>query len=125
MSNLHSEYARGVLTSLISFNDLRSTPLVTGRIDIQLNVDIPVDTKLVEPLQEGCIWRWARGAATEVSEVEVEAGSTEKVLTDKVFNPTPLPFSTVFLMKFVCLSALRCLEFGFWMHTGWCCPTVV
>lgn len=46
---------------------------------MQLNVDIPVDTKLVEPLQEGCVWRWARGAAAEVSVIEVEARSSEKV----------------------------------------------
>ncbi|XP_040994310.1 uncharacterized protein LOC121240843 isoform X2 [Juglans microcarpa x Juglans regia] len=58
---------------------LQCFSLLPGRIDIQLNVDIPVDTKLVEPLQEGCIWRWARGAAAEVSVVEVEAGSSEKV----------------------------------------------
>ncbi|KAK7836297.1 protein suppressor of quenching 1 [Quercus suber] len=51
----------------------------TGRIDIQLNVDIPVDTELVEPLQDGCIWHQARGAATEVSAVEDVAGSSEKV----------------------------------------------
>uniref|UniRef100_A0A7N2R6H3 NHL domain-containing protein n=1 Tax=Quercus lobata TaxID=97700 RepID=A0A7N2R6H3_QUELO len=49
------------------------------RIDIQLNVDIPVDTELVEPLQDGCIWHQARGAATEVSAVEDVAGSSEKV----------------------------------------------
>lgn len=54
---------------------------VAGRIDIQLNVDIPVDTELVEPLQDGCIWHQARGAATEVSAVEDAAGSSEKVLS--------------------------------------------
>lgn len=57
-----------------------NSPYVAGRIDIQLNVDIPVDTELVEPLQEGCIWYQARGAATEVSAVEDVAGSSEKVL---------------------------------------------
>jgi hypothetical protein len=45
----------------------RILPHATGRIDIKLNVDIPVDTELVEPLQEGSIWCQARGAATEVS----------------------------------------------------------
>jgi hypothetical protein len=54
---------------------------MTGRIDIQLNVDIPVDTELVEPLREGCIWLQARGAATEVSGVEDVAGSSEKVFS--------------------------------------------
>ena len=54
---------------------------MAGRIDIQLNVDIPVDTELVEPLQDGCIWHQARGAATEVSAVEDVAGSSEKGLS--------------------------------------------
>ncbi|KAL5798783.1 hypothetical protein ACOSQ2_003603 [Xanthoceras sorbifolium] len=53
--------------------------LLPGRIDIQLNVDIPMDTELVEPVQEGCIWRQARGAAIEVSGAEGVAGSLEKV----------------------------------------------
>jgi hypothetical protein len=75
----HLEDAHGVNFSLISFGDPRSLPHATGRIDIQLNVDIPVDTELVEPLQEGCIWCQARGAATEVSGIEVIAGPSEKV----------------------------------------------
>ncbi|KAF4383060.1 hypothetical protein F8388_009091 [Cannabis sativa] len=53
--------------------------LLPGKVEIQLNVNIPVDTELVEPLQEGCIWRQARGVATIVSEVEDVAGSSEKV----------------------------------------------
>lgn len=53
----------------------------TGRIDIQLNIDIPEDTELVEPLQEGCVWRQARGAAIEVSGAERKAASLEKVFT--------------------------------------------
>ncbi|KAL4643971.1 hypothetical protein ACB092_02G130100 [Castanea dentata] len=60
-------------------DQLQCFRLLPGRIDIQLNVDIPVDTELVEPLQEGCIWYQARGAATEVSAVEDVAGSSEKV----------------------------------------------
>lgn len=52
---------------------------VTGRIEIRLNVDIPMDVELVEPLQEGCIWRQARGAATEVLGRECTVGSSEKV----------------------------------------------
>lgn len=42
----------------------------TGKIDIQVKVDIPLDMELVEQLQEGCIWRRARGAAAEVSGAE-------------------------------------------------------
>ncbi|XP_062078777.1 uncharacterized protein LOC133783236 isoform X2 [Humulus lupulus] len=53
--------------------------LLPGKVEIQLNVNIPADTELVEPLQEGCIWRQARGVATIVSEVEDVAGSSEKV----------------------------------------------
>lgn len=60
-------------------DQLQCFRLLPGRIDIQLNVDIPVDTELVEPLREGCIWLQARGAATEVSGVEDVAGSSEKV----------------------------------------------
>lgn len=41
-------------------------------------VEIPGDTELVEPLQDGCIWRLARGAAAEVSGAEeLEAASKE------------------------------------------------
>ncbi|KAK1551644.1 hypothetical protein Q3G72_001907 [Acer saccharum] len=58
---------------------LQQFKLLPGRIDIQLSVDIPSDTVLVEPVQEGCIWRQARGAATEVSGAEGVAGSLEKV----------------------------------------------
>lgn len=53
----------------------------TGRIDIQLNIDTPEDTELVEPLQEGCVWRQARGAAMEVSGVDRKEASLEKVFT--------------------------------------------
>ena len=31
-----------------------------------MKVEIPQDTELVEPLDEGCIWRQTRGTATEV-----------------------------------------------------------
>lgn len=51
---------------------------VTGKIDIQLSVDVPTDIELVEPLQESCIWRQARGAATEISGVN-DPGSLDKV----------------------------------------------
>ncbi|KAM1122334.1 hypothetical protein FF1_003869 [Malus domestica] len=64
----------GVIDHLESFSSL-----LPGRIGIQLNVEVPEDTELVEQLQEGCIWRQARGAATEVSRVEDVGGSSEKV----------------------------------------------
>ncbi|XP_052171268.1 uncharacterized protein LOC127787329 isoform X2 [Diospyros lotus] len=53
--------------------------LLPGRIGIQLNVDMPKDVELVEPLQEGCVWRQARGAATEISGAESRVASSEKV----------------------------------------------
>lgn len=53
--------------------------LKPGTVDIQLNVGLPEDTELVEPLQEGCVWRQARGAATEVSGAKSEEASTEKM----------------------------------------------
>ncbi|PIN03170.1 hypothetical protein CDL12_24309 [Handroanthus impetiginosus] len=53
--------------------------LLPGRVDIELSVDIPQHTDLVELPQEGCIWRQARGAAAEVSGVENKAASSEKV----------------------------------------------
>ncbi|XP_030532651.2 uncharacterized protein LOC115742487 isoform X2 [Rhodamnia argentea] len=53
--------------------------LLPGRVHIKLNVDIPKDTELMEPVQEGSIWRQARGAATEVRESGEEVGSSEKV----------------------------------------------
>ncbi|KAL6271102.1 hypothetical protein ACE6H2_028013 [Prunus campanulata] len=40
-------------------------------------VDIPVDTEF----QQGCIWRQARGSATQVSGIEDVRGSSEKVPT--------------------------------------------
>lgn len=46
---------------------------------MRLNIDIPMDTELVEPLQEGCIWRQARGSATVILGAEDVVGSSEKV----------------------------------------------
>jgi len=54
--------------------------VVTGRIDIHLNVNIPVDIELIEPVQESCIWCQTRGAATEISGVDEVPGSLYKVL---------------------------------------------
>ncbi|KAF2322815.1 hypothetical protein GH714_031051 [Hevea brasiliensis] len=53
---------------------LQSFSSLPGRIDIRLNVDIPMDVELVEPLQKECIWRQARGAATEVLGRELPYG---------------------------------------------------
>ncbi|KAK3407568.1 uncharacterized protein LOC104430260 isoform X1 [Eucalyptus grandis] len=53
--------------------------LLPGRVHIKLNVDIPNDTELMERVQEGSIWRQARGAATILRESEEDVGSSEKV----------------------------------------------
>nr|GLL39481.1 uncharacterized protein LOC109190975 isoform X1 [Ipomoea trifida] len=50
----------------------------TGKVDIKLSIDIPESFELVEPLNESCIWRQARGAATVVSEAE-RISTSEKV----------------------------------------------
>ncbi|KAK1351252.1 Six-bladed beta-propeller [Heracleum sosnowskyi] len=53
--------------------------LLPGRIDIQLIVDIPEDTVLVEPLREDYVWWQARGTATVVPEAKKKEESLEKV----------------------------------------------
>lgn len=53
--------------------------LHTGKVGIQINVDLPTDIELVESLHEDSIWRQARGTATEISIVEEVAGPSEKV----------------------------------------------
>uniref|UniRef100_A0A5B7C0G5 NHL repeat-containing protein 2 n=1 Tax=Davidia involucrata TaxID=16924 RepID=A0A5B7C0G5_DAVIN len=66
-SSLERVYAVGNVSSGVPTDHVQCFSLFPGRIDIQLKVDIPDDTDLVEPLQEGCLWCQARGAATEVS----------------------------------------------------------
>ncbi|KZV56436.1 hypothetical protein F511_08334 [Dorcoceras hygrometricum] len=53
--------------------------LLPGIVDIELYINVPPQTELVEQPQEGCIWRLARGAASEVSGLGNKAASTEKV----------------------------------------------
>ncbi|KAF5954656.1 hypothetical protein HYC85_007512 [Camellia sinensis] len=79
-SSLERVYDVGDLLSEVHVDHVQCFSLLPGRIDIQLNVDIPEDTELVEPLQEGCVWRQARGAATEVSGAESRVASSEKVV---------------------------------------------
>ena len=66
-------------SSSIDFLSRTSVPFVTGKIDIHLSVDVPADIELVEPLQDSCIWRQARGAATEISGMD-DPSSIDKVL---------------------------------------------
>lgn len=52
---------------------------VTGRVTIMLNVEIPEDMDLAEPLEENSVWCQARGSAIEVSGAETRVASVEKV----------------------------------------------
>ncbi|CAI9278188.1 unnamed protein product [Lactuca saligna] len=45
------------------------------KTNIRMKVEIPQDTKLVEPLDEACIWRQTRGTATETLGAENKAES--------------------------------------------------
>ncbi|KVI12311.1 Six-bladed beta-propeller, TolB-like protein [Cynara cardunculus var. scolymus] len=65
---------------LVSPMESAYATLLPGRINIQMTIEIPQDTELVEPLDEGCIWRQTRGTATEVLTGENKAESTEKVI---------------------------------------------
>ncbi|KAF8402079.1 hypothetical protein HHK36_013031 [Tetracentron sinense] len=58
---------------------LQCFSVLPGKCEIRVNIDIPEDTELAAPLQEGCIWRQARGSATEVLGSEGLAKSAEKV----------------------------------------------
>lgn len=63
----------------LCLDHLQCFTVLPGRCDIQVNIDIPVDTVLAGPLQEGCVWRQARGSAAEVSGDDGIDTSTEKV----------------------------------------------
>ncbi|KAL8531104.1 hypothetical protein ACS0TY_007931 [Phlomoides rotata] len=65
--------------SELGIDHIQCFRLLPGRVDIELNVDIPEHADLVEQPQEGCIWRQARGAAAEISGVGNTAVSSEKV----------------------------------------------
>ncbi|XP_059626157.1 uncharacterized protein LOC132269124 isoform X2 [Cornus florida] len=78
-SSLERVYAAGNVLSGVHADHVQCFSLLPGNIDIQLNVDIPEDTELVEPLQEGCVWCQARGAAAELSGTESRVASSEKV----------------------------------------------
>jgi hypothetical protein len=81
---------------------------VTGRVDIRLNIDIPMDTELVEPLQEGCIWRQARGSATVILGAEDVVGSSEKVPSCRaffLFSSSCLTFHILLLLLIVWRSS--------------------
>lgn len=78
-SPMESAYAAGFGIPGVHIDHIQHFSLLPGRINIQMTVEIPPDTELVEPLDEGCIWRQTRGTATEVLAAENKAESTEKV----------------------------------------------
>ncbi|ESQ49328.1 hypothetical protein EUTSA_v10020116mg [Eutrema salsugineum] len=53
--------------------------LLPGKISIRLNIELPQCTELVEPVQESCIWRQARGSISEVSTSGSAVEPSEKV----------------------------------------------
>ncbi|GAU40382.1 hypothetical protein TSUD_265260 [Trifolium subterraneum] len=71
-------YAGGNGLSDTGIDHLQHFDLLPGKIHIQLSVDVPADIELVQPLQESCIWRQARGAATEISGMD-DPTSIDKV----------------------------------------------
>ncbi|XP_071698630.1 uncharacterized protein [Rutidosis leptorrhynchoides] len=79
VSPMESAYAAGFGVSGVHVDHIQHFSLLPGRIDIQIKVELPEDTELVEPLDEGCIWRQTRGTATETLGAENKAESTEKV----------------------------------------------
>lgn len=60
--------------------------ILTGKISIRLNIEIPPCTELVEPIQESCVWRQTKGAITEVSNAGSAEEPSEKVKT--IASPT-------------------------------------
>ncbi|XP_024966617.1 uncharacterized protein LOC112506647 isoform X5 [Cynara cardunculus var. scolymus] len=79
VSPMESAYATGFGIPGVHVDHIQNFSLLPGRINIQMTIEIPQDTELVEPLDEGCIWRQTRGTATEVLTGENKAESTEKV----------------------------------------------
>ncbi|MCL7049495.1 hypothetical protein MKW94_016766, partial [Papaver nudicaule] len=75
-----SVFVSGVVSERPGIDHFQSFSVLSGRCDIDVNVQIPEDTELAAPLQEGCIWRQARGSASEVSGSEEVAASAKKVL---------------------------------------------
>ncbi|XP_077252837.1 NHL domain-containing protein isoform X2 [Tasmannia lanceolata] len=53
--------------------------VLPGRCDIRMHVNVPEGTELAAQLEEGCIWRQARGSAVEISAYEAVAKASEKV----------------------------------------------
>jgi hypothetical protein len=52
---------------------------LTGRCNIKISVDIPVDTELAVPLVESCIWRQVRGSGAEIADSDGQDTTSEKV----------------------------------------------
>ncbi|XP_076958626.1 uncharacterized protein LOC143634425 [Bidens hawaiensis] len=79
VSPMESTYAAGFGVPGVHIDHIQHFTLLPGRIDIKINVEIPEDTELVEPLDDDCIWRQTRGTSTETLVASNKAESTEKV----------------------------------------------
>lgn len=78
----------------------------TGKVGIQINVDLPTDIELVESLQEDIIWRQARGTATEILIVEDVAGPSEKVTLLHSFCSNENFLFLEYLLALVCCRSV-------------------
>ncbi|KAM7523396.1 hypothetical protein LguiA_013298 [Lonicera macranthoides] len=77
--SLERVYAVGDVLPRVQIDHTERFSLLPGRVDIKLNIDLPEDTELREPIQEGCIWCQARGTATDVLTADIRGASSEKV----------------------------------------------
>ncbi|KAM0876182.1 hypothetical protein ACQ4PT_036287 [Festuca glaucescens] len=57
----------------------RKVNVLPGRCNINISVDIPVDTELAAPLVESCIWRQVRGSGAEIADSDGQDTTSEKV----------------------------------------------
>lgn len=76
---LEKVFAADEALSEMHIDHVQSFHLLPGKVTIVLNVAIPGDVNLVEPLEEKSVWCHARGSAIEVSGAESRVASSEKV----------------------------------------------
>uniref|UniRef100_A0A7N0TPJ2 NHL domain-containing protein n=1 Tax=Kalanchoe fedtschenkoi TaxID=63787 RepID=A0A7N0TPJ2_KALFE len=76
---LEKVYSIGDVRQPPEADDIQSFTLLPGEVQMQIIIDIPSGTELVEPIQDGSIWRQARGAAVEISRSDQKEISVEKV----------------------------------------------
>ncbi|KAI4365745.1 hypothetical protein MLD38_021707 [Melastoma candidum] len=76
---LERVYAQNIHLQGTKVDHTEEFSLLPGKVNIQINVEIPADTELVEALQDSSIWRQARGTATELLGSGGAVGTSEKV----------------------------------------------